>query len=241
MQLKKMIPFLVTMLMIHGSNLSAETEKDSALWAGGLALFEREKGLDYSVEYQLRLDENMSSFSNQFLEVVAYRKTTQALLLNGGYRFTNREDHNESRVYLGGFWNITKSLKQQKESSSELRAVLQIGYQHDFNARFDDRQMGSNSIRWILVVSKPVTKTIRPFFLAGVLTTWNEAYDFGIDKTRVGGGVVWNSSEQTRIRCQYIFEKFFYTTPEKNTNIIWLRLEMTLRRLKCLNTQPWHY
>ena len=241
MQLKKMIPFLVTMLMIHGSNLSAETEKDSALWAGGLALFEREKGLDYSVEYQLRLDENMSSFSNQFLEVVAYRKTTQALLLNGGYRFTNREDHNESRVYLGGFWNITKSLKQQKESSSELRAVLQIGYQHDFNARFDDRQMGSNSIRWILLVSKPVTKTIRPFFLAGVLTTWNEAYDFGIDKTRVGGGVVWNSSEQTRIRCQYIFEKFFYTTPEKNTNIIWLRLEMTLRRLKCLNTQPWHY
>ena len=228
MQLKKMIPFLVTLLMIQGSNLSAETEKDSALWAGGLVLIEREKGLDYSAEYQLRLDENMSSFSNQFLELMAYRKTTPALLLNGGYRFTNREDHNESRVYLGGFWNITESLKQQKDSSSEFRAIFQVGYQHDFNARFDDRQMGSNSIRWILIVSKPVTKTIRPFFLAGVLTTWNAAYNFGIDKTRVGGGVVWNFSEQARIRCQYIFEKFFYTTPEKNTNIIWLRLEMTL-------------
>jgi len=228
MQLKKVIPFLVTILMIQGSNLSAETEKDSALWTGGLLLFEREKGLDYSAEYQLRLDENMSSFSNQFLEVMAYRKTTQALLLNGGYRFTNREDHNESRVYLGGFWDITKSLKHQKESSSELRAVLQIGYQHDFNAKFDDRQMGSNSIRWILLVSRPITKTIRPFFLAGVLTTWNQAYDFGIDKTRVGGGIVWNFSEQARLRGQYIFEKFFYTTPEKNTNIIWLRLEMTL-------------
>ena len=65
MQLKKMIPFLVTILMIQGSNLSAETEKDSALWTGGLVLIEREKGLDYSAEYQLRLDENMSTYSNQ--------------------------------------------------------------------------------------------------------------------------------------------------------------------------------
>ena len=127
MQLKKMIPFLVTILMIQGSNLSAETEKDSALWAGGLVLIEREKGLDYSAEYQLRLNENMSSFSNQFLEVMAYRKTTQALLLNGGYRFTNREDHNESRVYLGGFWDITKSLKQEKDSSSDLQSYSPSG------------------------------------------------------------------------------------------------------------------
>jgi len=93
MQLKKVIPLLVMILMIQGSNLSAETEKDNALWTGGLVLIEREKGLDYSAEYQLRLDENMSSFNNQFLEIMAYSKTTRALLLNGGYRFTNREDH----------------------------------------------------------------------------------------------------------------------------------------------------
>ena len=43
MQLKKMIPLLVMILMIQGSNLSAETEKDNALWAGGLVLIEREK------------------------------------------------------------------------------------------------------------------------------------------------------------------------------------------------------
>ena len=56
MQLKKVIPFLVTILMIQGSNLSAETEKDNALWAGGLVLIDREKGMDYSAEYQLRLE-----------------------------------------------------------------------------------------------------------------------------------------------------------------------------------------
>ena len=228
MQLKTMIPVLVTILMIPPSNLCAQTEKDNALWAGGLVLIQREKGLDYSAEYQLRLNENMSSFSNQFLELMAYRKTTQALLLNGGYRFTNRDDHNESRVYLGGFWDITKSLKSRKDNPRPFRAIFQFGYQHDFNAKFDDRLMGSNSVRWILVVSKPATETITPFFLAGVLTTWNDAYDFGIDKTRVGAGIAWNFSEQARLRCQYIFEKSFYVTPEKNTNIIWLRLEMTL-------------
>jgi len=215
-------------LLFFTSALSAETTTDSALWSGGLFLIENDEGLDYSMEYQLRLDDHMSSLSSHFVELMGYRKTTPALLLNGGYRFTMRPDHVENRLYFGGFWDITKSLKSREEGPRSFRAVLQIGYQHDFNVKFDDRLMDSNSIRWIMVASKPVTDKVRPFLLAGVLTTWNDAYNFGVDKVRVGGGLAYKLTEQSRLRCQYIWENFLFRTPKKQTHIIWLRYEMNL-------------
>jgi hypothetical protein len=221
---------IACILLLFCDALSAETTTDSALWMGGLALFENDRGLDYSMEYQIRLDDHMSSLNNHFVEFMGYNKAAPALLLNGGYRFTKRPDRVENRFYLGGFWNITKSLKPQDVGPGSFRVVFQFGYQHDFNVKFDDQLMQSNSIRWILVVSKPVTEKVRPFLLAGVLTTWNEAYNFGVDKVRVGGGLAYQFSKQSRLRAQYIFEDFRFVTPRKHTNIIWLRYEMTLGR-----------
>lgn len=134
-------------LLFSSQTGASETTSDSGLWMGGLFISEKEEGLNYSAEYQLRLDDHMSSFSNQFVEFMGYHKATPALLLNGGYRFTERTDHVENRFYFGGFWDITRSLKPRPENLRNFRAVLQIGYQHDFNAKFDDRLMGSNSIR----------------------------------------------------------------------------------------------
>jgi hypothetical protein len=159
---------------------------------------------------------------------MGYSKRTTSLILNGGYRFTQRTDHVENRLYFGGFWDMTRSTERLWDFPDRLKVVLQIGYQHDFNARFDDRSMGSNSIRWILVASKPGTDKVRPFLLAGVLTTWNDAYNFGIDKIRLGGGLVFNMTERSRLRCQYIWEAARFVTPKKHTNIIWLRYETSL-------------
>jgi hypothetical protein len=214
-------------LLLSGS-LAAETETDSALWSGGLFLFERAKGLDYSVEYQLRLGDHMSSLSSHFLEFLGYRKTTRSLLLYGGYRYTRRPGHNENRVVFGGFWDLTQTGKSVWKNPDRFKAVLQIAYQHDFNVEFDDLLQDSNSIRWVLVGSKPVTPTVSPFFIAGILTTWNESYSFGVDKVRLGGGLSWKMTDRSRLRAQYIWEKFLFRTPAKQTNIIWLRYEMAL-------------
>lgn len=225
---KSFIGGLACVLMLLSSAHASETTTDSALWSGGLILVENDEGLDYSAEYQLRLDDHMSSFSNHFVELMGYSKRTTSLILNGGYRFTQRTDHLENRLYFGGFWDMTRSTERLWEVPDRLKIILQIGYQHDFNARFDDRLMGSNSIRWILVASKPVTEVVTPFLLGGVLTTWNDAYTFGIDKIRLGGGIVWKMSKRSRLRCQYIYEVARFITPKKHTNIIWLRYEMNL-------------
>ena len=217
-------------LLLLCTELPAQTVTDSALWAGGLSLIERDKGLDYSVEYQLRLNDHMSSFSSHFLEFMGYKKTSNNALLYGGYRFTMRPDHNENRLHFGGFWDLARIGKPVWEDPDRFKAVLQIGYQHDFNVEFDDQLMDSNSIRWVLVGSKPATDNLTPFFLAGVLTTWNDAYNFGIDKIRLGGGVVWKTTTQSRLRCQYIFEEARFMNPKKHTNIVWVRYEMNIGR-----------
>ncbi len=214
--------------MLLSGALAAQTTTVSGFWSGGLFLVENDGGLDYSVEYQLRLGDHRNSLNSHFVELMGYSKKTAGLTLNGGYRFTQRKDHFEHRLYFGGFWDITKSTKRLWELPDRLKVVLQIGYQHDFNTKFDDRFMGSNSIRWILVASKPATDRVRPFLLAGVLTTWNDAYNFGVDKIRLGAGVVFKLTEQSRLRCQYMFEAARFVTPKKHTNIIWLRYEMRL-------------
>lgn len=203
----------------------AETVSDNALWTGALFLWERDKNLDYSAEYQVRLDDNMTALSSHFLEFMAYKKANEALLFNAGYRFTRRPDHDENRLYVGGFWDMTRSTHGPPDDADRLRIVLQVGYQHDFNAKFDDRLMDSNSIRWILIASRQATEKIRPFLLAGVLTTWNDAFTFGADKMRLGGGIAVSTSNRSRLRAQYIFERSFYNSPIQQTNIFWFRYE----------------
>jgi hypothetical protein len=216
--------------MLLFSDLPAETLTDTALWAGGIVLFEDQKQLDYSVEYQARFDENVSSLNNQFLELQAYRKTTPSLLVTGAYRFTYRPDHNDHRLYIGGFWDLTRSAQNDQYDPDNLRVILQFGYQHDFNAEFDDRLMSSNSLRFVFVASRRLTERIRPILLAGVLTTWNDAYDYGVDKVRLGGGVVVRVTDRSRFRAQYIWEKAYFRSPNKQTNIFWLRYEANFGR-----------
>ena len=217
------------MVLAFLSSLSVfadETTRDNVLWAGGLFLLERESGLDFSAEYQLRLDDDMSSLSSQFVEGLAFHQITENLILNGGYRFTKRRDRNEHRLYLGSFIELTKSSSGLWEFADRFRATLQVGYQHDFNTQFDGRTMDSNSIRSVLLVSKPGTDKLRPFLLGGVLTTWNDAYSFGVDKVRLGGGILYHLNKQSRIRLQYIWEKSKFSTPARQSNILWLRYEM---------------
>jgi hypothetical protein len=216
---------LATMVCCSFNAVSGDTETDNALWAGGLFLFEREEGLDMSVEYQLREADNMSSLSSHFVEFMGYHKASENLLLNGGYRHTLRSGESEHRLYMGGFYDLTKTARGLEMNPDLFRATLQIGYQRDKDVAFDNEIMDSNSIRWILVASKPATEKIRPFLLGGILTTWNEAYDFGVDKIRLGGGLHYQFNSQSRLRIQYIWEKFKFRTPEKETNIIWLRYE----------------
>jgi hypothetical protein len=223
---------MAAMMMPLQTIQASDTEYGSALWGGGLSLHESENknGLDYSLEYQFRLGDEKSTASSHFVEFMGYHKASEKLLLNGGYRFTRRNDHDESRLYLGGFLDLTKTDRGPTAEPAPFRATLQVGYQRDFNTTFDDESVDSNSIRWIVVGSKPTSGKIKPFLIAGLLTTWNDVYSFGLDRVRLGGGVQIQMSERSRLRVQYIWEEARFREPKKRTNILWLRYEMRFGR-----------
>jgi hypothetical protein len=181
--------------------------------------------LNYSAEYQFRLDDDMSSLNSHFVEFLGYHKVSENLLLNGGYRHTRRNNSSEHRLYMGGFVDLTRSRTGLDIDTQEFRATLQVGYQHDFNVVFDDEEMDSDSVRLILIASKSISEKVRPFLLGGVLTTWNDAYNFGVDKIRLGGGFHYRLTQQSRLRVQYIWEKAKFRSPETQTNILWIRYE----------------
>jgi len=54
---------------------ASDTETDVALWSGGLFRFARKDALDYSMEYQLRLDDDLSSLNSHFVEFMGYGKS----------------------------------------------------------------------------------------------------------------------------------------------------------------------
>ncbi len=64
--------------------------------------------------------------------------------------------------------------------------------------------------------------------MTGVLTTWNDAYDFGIDKLRIGGGIVYKLFKNNQLRIQYILEKNLFMDSPSFTNIVWVRYEIAL-------------
>jgi len=90
----------------------------------------------------------------------------------------------------------------------------------------EDCLIESNSTRFITQLSAPGINYVTPFVLAGLLTTWNEVHDFSIDRTRIGGGVLFRAGEQARFRIQYIFERSFLLDPKDNSHILWMRWEM---------------
>jgi hypothetical protein len=222
------VALLVTVVFFSPASRSEQTETDSALWGGGLALVQTPGILDYSAEYQFRLADDMSTLNNHFVEFLGYHNASENLLLNGGYRYTRRSSRNEHRLYMGGFIDLTRSGRGLDINADQFRATLQVGYQHDFNVAFDDEVMDSDSVRFILIASKPLTEKVRPFVLGGVLTTWNDAYNFGVDKIRLGGGFHYQFTNQSRLRIQYIWEKARFRSPEKQTNILWLRYEVRI-------------
>jgi hypothetical protein len=162
---------------------SEQTETDSALWGGWLALVETPGVLDYSAEYQFRLADDMSSLSNHFVEFLGYHKASDNLLLGGGYRHTRRDSRSEHRLYMGGFVDLIRSGRGLVTDYQQFRATLQVGYQHDFNVTFDDEVMDSDSVRFILIASKSINEKVKPFVISYTVCLY---YRFNPSQRNIG-------------------------------------------------------
>jgi hypothetical protein len=207
--------------------MAEDIPSDWELWSGGLFRLNRLEPLDLSIEYQVRLDDNMRALKSHFFELQGYHRIKRWLEFSGAYRLTIRLDHTEYRL-MAGAW-MRQTLGEGRPSvrgESGFDLVHQVAYQRDFNVRFTDDLIDSNSVRWVMTLTKPLSARVAPLFILGALGTWNEEYDFGLDKLRLGFGVRINHTAKTRFRMMYIFEESRVTDPRERSNIIWIRYEI---------------
>lgn len=206
---------------------SQSTSADSQLWSAAFYRLQRADALDFSLEYQVRLNEDLRALKSHFLELQTFASPHRAVELFGTYRLTLRPDHTEHRLMFGLFWRSEFGEGHSSvEGEPSFRIIHQIACERDFNVKFTDDLIDSNSLRWVTTASKPVNGRLTPFVLAGVLPTWNEEYDFDIDKLRLGAGVRIKSGETDRFTLMYLFEENRSRTPVTQSNIFYVRYEM---------------
>jgi hypothetical protein len=217
---------LFIFICFPGSVYSQDDSQNSAdwqIWSGFTYRHNWIKAPDLSAEYQVRINENFTNLKSHFFELLAHIQPSNKVELAGGYRYTIRPDHVEHRLAVLEWWKINLIKGSSSNAPPKLILIQHSGYQHDFNVNFNDKLINSNSIRNLLFLVMPTSKFIDPFIAGGILTTWNEEFNFGIDKIRFIVGAEITNSNTSSIFVQYMYEENHAVDPIGKSHIIWLR------------------
>jgi len=204
----------------------SQNSADWQVWSGIKYRYNWIKGPDVSAEYQVRINENFTNLKSHFFEFLTHIQPSNKVELVGGYRFTIRPDHVEHRLAALEWWKINLIHGSSSKARPKLILIQHSGYQYDFNVNFNDKLINSNSIRNLLFLVMPTSENIDPLIAAGILTTWNEEFSFGIDKIRFIVGAEITNSNTSSIFVQYMYEENHAVDPIGKSHIIWLRYRL---------------
>jgi len=218
--------FLILLIFVSSVESIQAEEPDWQLWSGVFFKNVRpDSAWDFSGEYQVRLRDDMRELKSHFFDFNAFYKATSSFDVNGGYRFTRRPDRNENRWMAGFFWRPRLGEAKPDLDDKSIRITNQVQYQRDDNSEFNEVLVASNSVRFVFLVSKPVTRKLSPFAVAAVMYTWNEEY-VGLEKIRFAFGLRIISGNNDRIKIHYVFEKKNSVEPAQFASIFWVRYEV---------------
>lgn len=219
------VPLMAALLAAGASVPGLAEEADSQQWSSLLLRRDSPGGaVGFSAEYQVRLKDDLTSLKGHFFELAAYHQATARIEFIGGYRFTIRPDHKENRLLAGAFLRHGFG-KGQTESDGRLRVTHHVLYQRDFNASFNDILLDSTSLRYVLLVSRSLNRTLTPFVVAAALYTWNDEYT-GLEKLRFAAGVTIKTHGNDRLKLHYVYEKKASVDPPQFANVLWLKYEV---------------
>lgn len=207
----------------------AQTEPSWAVWTGTQLRLKRPGALDFSGEYQVRLGDDFRNLSSHFIETLAYVTPNRALDFAGGYRLTLRPESIEHRLVVLGWWGIGFGGVKSSTGQSNLKFTQHAGYQRDFNVNYNNRYINSNSVRYLVKLGTPLSRAVEVYVSGGALLTWNEEFDFDVDKLRFIAGLRIFRGAGDILLLQYMYEESPNDEPVEQTHVIWVRYFMAIR------------
>ncbi len=217
---------LGALLLVGTSVRCVAQEADWELWSGVFVRDIRpDSPFDFSVEYQMRLRDDMSALKVHFAEVNALYKAGHGLTVNSGYRFSLRPDRHEQRLFAGLFYRHGFLEEGREPKNRRYLLTHQLMYQRDFNAQYNGALLDSNTVRYAMYFEKRVSYHWVPMVIAGGMYTWNSEFT-GLDKVRFAGGVRYIRNNGDRFQVLYVHETGLAVEPKLQANIVWLRYEV---------------
>ena len=191
---KKTRLFLVFILLFIGLQGFSQTEKPDPNWDNQMYIGNKVAMANgnwrYSGELQVRLENNMQSLDNWFIEGVATYLLSEKIEIVPDFRISIKPDEVE---YRPGFGIVYKINKQKFQYVNQFKWQIDIDTKNNFD----------NGLRYAIFMNRKITDKIISNFVFGAFYRWRNDFS-GFEFVRFGPGLGYVIDAQHTINFNYL-------------------------------------
>ena len=179
--------------ILHLNPLSAQTEIDNQLWQGVTLDYKATDNITFHLHDELRLENNISDFQQNLIQLHTTIKVAKAFRVLGGYRFAIRPVYDRHRFFVQPLFR-----REIKNIRTEIQ--FSTNFQYEFDKR-DARE--TFYVRPMFFARfEPKYSRIEPFFATELFYQISpESMD---DQLRIYVGVEYKLTKKNTLRLAYI-------------------------------------
>jgi len=212
-------PLLTGVLWLFFSlNVEAQSEKDNQLWQGIALEYKVNKQFSLNLSDQVRLDQDISKFQLNLIQLEGTYKLTPLFRMAGGYRFSLMPLINRHRLYAEP---ILRYEWKEKDLKIWLRTKLQY--------EFDKKQNNTAHIRpMIFVKYEPYfPDRIEPFIATELFYRVNP--DATPDQFRIYTGLDYKLTKEITFRVAYTRSHELNAEAPLRANIFFAQVQIEVK------------
>lgn len=213
--------WVMFIFLLISSSIHAQSEKDNQLWQGISLEYKANDKLNLFLSDQVRLDQNISKFQLNLINLEAVYKVSPLFRMAGGYRFSLMPIVDRHRLYVEP---ILRYEIKERDIKIWLRTKLQY--------EFDKKQNNTAHVRPMLFVKYEPTfpDRIEPFLATELFYRIDP--DANPDQFRIYTGIDYKLTKEITFRLAYIRARELKVELPLHTNIFFAQLNIEIDRLK---------
>jgi len=179
--------------ILHLHLLSAQTQIDNQLWQGASLEYQTSKKLTFHLADELRLDNKISDFQQNLIQLHTTYKASKAFRILSGYRYAIRPIYDRHRFFLQPLLRYEiKNIRTEIQFSTNL--------QYEFDKRTDSEAFYVRPM--FFARYEPKYSRIEPFIAAELF--YRASPESEADQFRIYTGIEYELTKKNTLRIAYI-------------------------------------